>query len=629
VWQEHFQNAFDQAAIGMALVSLDGKWLRVNPALCRIVGYSPEELLVTDFQSITHRDDLAVDLSYVGQMVRGEIRSYEMENRYVHKGGHIVWVLLSVSLVYDQQSDPLFFFSQIQEITGRKRVEEALRQSERRFRDLVENTKYGIYHSTREGRFVDVNPALVRMLGYSSEEELLAVDLAADVYGNPEDRARVLELGQQTGRISEAEVEWKRKDGRPITVRISGRALYDQAGQLVGTEGIIENVTEWRETEKQLRQAQKMEAVGRLSGGIAHDFNNLLTVIKGYSDILSGLRDQCEPYRHSVEQIRKAADRAASLTRQLLAFSRMQVLQPKVLDLNEAVLEMEKMLARLIGEHIEFVFVPDKSLGRTKADPGQIEQVIVNLAVNARDAMPHGGKLIIETRNIFLDGDYVLRHPPALAGEYVMLSVSDTGHGMDAETQSHIFEPFFTTKEQGKGTGLGLATVYGIVKQSGGYIWVYSEPGLGAAFKIYLPRVCEAPEITRPIKSAVGVAGGTETLLLAEDQEDVRELMSDFLRKSGYTVLPATNGAEAMQIAERYDGPIHLLVTDVVMPKMGGRELAERLVGVRPQVKVLYLSGYSEYSAAPLDSKDWRDAFLQKPFAVEQLAGKIREVLAT
>ena len=626
-WEERFQHAFDQCAIGMSLVGLDGKWLRVNPALCRIVGYSAEEMLVTDFQSITHPDELAADLSYLSQLLDGEIRSYEMEKRYVHKEGHIVWILLSVSLVHDRFSNPTFFFAQIQDISARKRAEEALLQSESRFRSLVENTSYGVYHSTREGRFLEGNPALVSLLGYSSREELLGVNLNTDVYRNPEDRRQLLERSQEAGTVKGVELEWKRKDGKFITVRVSGRAVYDQAGQLIGTEGIVENITEWRETEKQLRQAQKMEAVGRLSGGIAHDFNNLLTVIKGHSDILSGLGEQCEPYRQSVEQIRKAADRAASLTRQLLAFSRMQVLQPKVFDLNTVVAEMEKMLARLIGEDIEFIFVPNKALGRTKADPGQIEQVIVNLAVKARDAMPHGGKLIIETQNVLLDGDYILRHRPMQAGEYVMLSVSDTGHGMDAETQSHIFEPFFTTKEQGKGTGLGLAMVYGIVKQSGGFVWVYSEPGLGATFKIYLPRVYEAAKTAAPTRMEVAAAGGTETLLLVEDEEDVRRLMSEFLRNNGYTVLQATNGAEALQIAERHDGAIDLLVTDVVMPKMGGWELAKRLVGSRPQVKVLYLSGYSEYFAAPVDSKSWSDAFLQKPFSMEQLAKKIREAL--
>ena len=368
--------------------------------------------------------------------------------------------------------------------------------------------------------------------------------------------------------------------------------------------------------------------MGRLAGGIAHDFNNLLTVIKGNGDILLGLVEQGGLQRRSVEQLRKAADRAASLTRQLLAFSRMQVLQPKVLDLNAVIEDLGKMLPRLISEDIELVFAPGKALGLVKADPGQIEQVILNLAVNARDAMPNGGKLVIETRNFTMGDEYSRRHPPASPGEYVMLAVNDTGHGMDLETQSHIFEPFFTTKEQGKGTGLGLATVYGIVKQSGGFIWVYSEPGLGTAFKIYLPRVDKPVELAEPTKNTDGAVHGTETILLAEDEDDLRELVGEFLRKNGYTVLETRNGIEALHVAEHHDGPIHLLMTDVVMPKMGGWKLAERLITVRPALKVVYLSGYSEYSAAPDDSSKWRASFVQKPFAMDALARKIREVLS-
>ncbi len=752
-WEAGFQNAFDQAAIGMALLGLDGRWLRVNPALCTIVGYSEQELLATDFQTVTHPEDLDADLSHVRQMLSQEIRSYQMEKRYLHKAGQVVWVSLSVSLVRGSDNKGLFFFSQIQhiterkraeealresekrvraildnspnliflkdvkgrylivnreferalsvsqeqikgrtddelfpptqaaafrandlevtnsgvamefeeialqedgphtsivqkfplfdagakiyaiggivtDITGRKRVEEALRRSEVRYRELLENTTYGVYHAARDGRFVDVNPALVSMLGYSSKEELMAVNLTTGVYHSPEDRAQLIEVSRETGRIRGAEIEWKRKDGKPIAVRINGRLLYDESGEFVGTEGIIENLTEWRELEKQFRQAQKMEAVGRLAGGIAHDFNNLLTVIKGNGDILSGLVEQGGVQGRSVKQLCRAADRAASLTRQLLAFSRMQVLQPKVLDLNAVVDDIGKMLPRLISEDIELVFVPGETLGLVKADPGQVEQVILNLAVNARDAMPNGGKLVIETRNFAMDDEYSRRHPPASPGEYVMLAVSDTGHGMDPETQIHIFEPFFTTKEQGKGTGLGLATVYGIVKQSGGFIWVYSEPGLGTAFKIYLPRVDEPVESAEPTKNADEAVHGTETILFAEDEDDLRELVGQFLRKNGYTVLEAKNGIEALQVAEHHDGQIHLLMTDVVMPKMGGWKLAERLITLRPALRVVYLSGYSEYSAAPDNSSKWRASFVQKPFAMDALARKIHEVLS-
>jgi len=751
-WQAGLQSSFDQAAIGMAFVGLDGHWLRINSALRQIVGYSEKDLLATNFQSITHPDDLAADLNYVRQMLRREIRSYQMEKRYFHKKGHALWVLLSVTLVCDADNNPLFFFSQVQDITERKRAEEALREiderfqaflnnspspifikdtegryvivnrrfetalrvrqedirgktdaevfapgqaaafrahdlqvlragasmefeevaqhedgphtsivckfplldaegtvyatggiatditqrklmeealrrSEARYRELLDNTAYGIYHCAPDGQLLEANPALASMLGYSSKEELLTLNLAKDIYRNPEDCARLIQLSRQSGRLREAEAVWRRKDGKPITVRINGRTLRDDRGELLGTEGIVENLTEWRELERQFRQAQKMEAVGRLAGGIAHDFNNLLTVISGHTEILSSLIEPDERPRRSVEQIGKAAGRAASLTRQLLAFSRMQILQPKVLDLNVVVAELSKMLPSLIGEDIGLIFAPEPKLGRVKADPGQIEQVIMNLAVNARDAMPQGGKLVIQTKNFVMDADYARTHPPAIPGQYAMLTVSDTGHGMDAETQSRIFEPFFTTKEQGKGTGLGLATVYGIVKQSGGFIWVYSEPGQGTRFEIYLPRVDEPIALAEPGNHGLANLAGSETLLLVEDQEDLRDLVGGFLRENGYTVLEARDGIEGLEVAEQHHGQIQLLVTDVVMPRMGGWELAERLVSLRPGLKVLYLSGYSEYSVAHHAAKYRPGTLLEKPFLMNMLAQKVREIL--
>ncbi len=697
-WQAGLQSSFDQAAIGMAFVGLDGHWLRINSALRQIVGYSEKDLLATNFQSITHPDDLAADLNYVRQMLRREIRSYQMEKRYFHKKGHALWVLLSVTLVCDADNNPLFFFSQVQDITERKRAEEALREiderfqaflnnspspifikdtegryvivnrrfetalrvrqedirgktdaevfapgqaaafrahdlqvlragasmefeevaqhedgphtsivckfplldaegtvyatggiatditqrklmeealrrSEARYRELLDNTAYGIYHCAPDGQLLEANPALASMLGYSSKEELLTLNLANDIYRNPEDCARLIQLSRQSGRLREAEAVWRRKDGKPITVRINGRTLRDDRGELLGTEGIVENLTEWRELERQFRQAQKMEAVGRLAGGIAHDFNNLLTVISGHTEILSSLIEPDERPHRSLEQIGKAASRAASLTRQLLAFSRMQILQPKVLDLNVVVAELSKMLPSLIGEDIGLIFAPEPKLGRVKAE------------------------------------------------------VSDTGQGMDAETQSRIFEPFFTTKEQGKGTGLGLATVYGIVKQSGGFIWVYSEPGQGTRFEIYLPRVDEPIALAEPGNHGLANLAGSETLLLVEDQEDLRDLVGGFLRENGYTVLEARDGIEGLEVAEQHHGQIQLLVTDVVMPRMGGWELAERLVSLRPGLKVLYLSGYSEYSVAHHAAKYRPGTLLEKPFLMNMLAQKVREIL--
>jgi two-component system cell cycle sensor histidine kinase/response regulator CckA len=383
-----------------------------------------------------------------------------------------------------------------------------------------------------------------------------------------------------------------------------------------------------RQSEKQLWQAQKMEAVGRLAGGVAHDFNNLLTVIKGYTELMFSDLKPSDPMRAEMEEVKKAADRAAALTRQLLAFSRRQVLAPKVVNLNYLVEDMNKLLQRLLGEDIELCIRIDKDLGSTKADPGQIEQVIMNLAVNARDAMPQGGKLTLETANVELDQTYSREHAAVKPGPYVMLAITDTGSGMDAETLSHIFEPFFTTKEQGKGTGLGLSTVYGIIKQSGGYVWAYSEPGIGTTFKIYLPRVDEMAERAEAhAQAAASDLGGTETILLVEDEEGVRALTRQILQRHGYTVLEAEHGQDALLLCQRYSGSIHLLLTDVVLAQMSGRELVEHLAPLRPQMKVLYMSGYSDEAIVQHGVLKPGTAFLQKPFTTESLMRKLREVL--
>jgi nitrogen-specific signal transduction histidine kinase/ActR/RegA family two-component response regulator len=389
---------------------------------------------------------------------------------------------------------------------------------------------------------------------------------------------------------------------------------------------IAEDVTERRALEEQLRQSQKMEAVGRLAGGVAHDFNNLLTVIRGYSELMLEEFADSDPLRDEVEEIKKAADRASGLTRQLLAFSRQQVLAPKVLDLNIVVGNMERLLKRLLGENIRLGSSLANELGRVKADPGQIEQVIMNLAVNAKDAMPRGGKLTIETANADLDETYTHEHVGAKPGKYVMLAVSDTGSGMSQDIRQRVFEPFFTTKEIGKGTGLGLSTVYGIVKQSEGYIWVYSEPGRGTSFKVYLPRVDEPADARPAPEPAKSRYRGTETILLVEDEDGVRALVKQVLSRNGYTVLEARHGGEALLHCERRAEEIHLLVTDVVLEQMSGTELSSRLAQLRPGMKVLYISGYTDDAIVHHGVKEGTH-FLQKPFTTEALARKIRQVL--
>lgn len=415
---------------------------------------------------------------------------------------------------------------------------------------------------------------------------------------------------------------------------VSSYALFNDSGKQWGAVFVVRDITERKQAqeekarlEEQLRLSQKLEAVGQLAGGIAHDFNNLLTAINGYSDMLLSDLSQDHPARHGLEQIQYAGERASSLTRQLLAFSRKQVLAPKVLILNTVVGSMEKLLRRLIGEDIALMIHPDANLGTVKADPGQLEQVLLNLAVNARDAMPSGGELTIETQNVELDEAFARTHAPTQAGWYVMLAVSDTGCGMDPDTQARIFEPFFTTKEQGKGTGLGLSTVYGIVKQSGGYVWVSSEPGQGAVFKIYLPRVAEPADSIPSDEAQPEALHGSEIILLVEDEVVVRNLARSVLELYGYTVLEAEHGKEALRIGQEHSGPIHLLLTDTVMPRMGGREVAKRLASVRPETKVLYMSGYTDKTIVQHGMLEPGTAFLQKPFTARVLARKVRETL--
>src|SRR5271155_3303689 len=509
--------------------------------------------------------------------------------------------------------------------------QEGLRRSEMNFRSLVTNAPYGICRCDSAGQLLDANPALLEMLGYSSLQELAGTHLGT-LYAETLQWFELADHLRSAASFNGLIVEWRRKDGTGTVVRVSGRAVSD-GGKGRTFELFAEDVTERRALEQQLRQSQKMEAVGRLAGGIAHDFNNLLMVISGYSEFLLDRLGPDPALRGPAQEIAGASQRASSLTRQLLAFSRKQMLAPKILDLNGVVTENLKMLTRVIGEDIDLVMVPAWALGAVRADAGQIEQVIMNLAVNARDAMPSGGRLTIETSNISLDEDYARLHAPLRPGDYVMLAISDTGFGMDSETQSHIFEPFFTTKGP-KGTGLGLSTVYGIVKQSGGYVWVYSEPGKGTSFKIYLPRVAERAESAQVVSPAATAftepaftERGTETILLAEDEANLRYLARQFLEKQGYKVIEAADGAVAVQIAVAHKGVIHLLLTDVIMPGMNGRELAQRITEIRPNTKVLYMSGYTENVIGHNGMLDAGVRLLQKPFTLRDLMSKVREVL--
>jgi|HubBroStandDraft_6_1064221.scaffolds.fasta_scaffold32924_2 two-component system cell cycle sensor histidine kinase/response regulator CckA len=509
-----------------------------------------------------------------------------------------------------------------------KRNEEALRRSEARYRSLVQSAVYGIYRSSLEGRFFDVNPALITMLGYDSAEEVVALDPRTDVFLDPSEQARVMGEFQRGARLDNVEVRWKRKDGSAITVRLSGRVVNSPEETAEVVEIIAEDITERRVLENQFRQAQKMEAVGRLAGGVAHDFNNLLMVISGYTEVLLEHTRKSNPMYPKIEAIHQATDRATTLTRQLLAFSRKQLLELKVVDLNIIVEDMERLLRPLIGENIELQTQLASDLGRTRADAGQIEQVIMNLVVNSKDAMPNGGKITIQSANAQLNHDDLRREYSYIQpGDYVVLSVTDTGQGMDKETQLRIFEPFFTTKEKGKGTGLGLSTVYGIIKQSGGYVLVESELKHGTTFRIYLPRVEDALEPAGAVGALSSQTRGSETVLLVEDEESVRQLVRETLESKGYKVLEADHGEAALQLAADHAAEIDILITDVVMPGMSGRELSARLSATCPHTKVLYLSGYTEDAIAHEGVLESGTAFLQKPFTLQVLSRKVREVL--
>lgn len=747
--EERFRGAFESAAIGMALVGQDGRWLKVNRSLCQITGYTEQELLGLTFQDITHPDDLEADLALVQQMLAGEIPFYHLEKRYFHKDGHIVWILLSVSLVRDGEGNPSYFIGQIQDITERKvaeeqlrrqqallqnvikhipcavfwkdrhsvflganelcarnlglqspaelvgktdydmhierkdadfyvqcdhqvmatgepllhveevqhradgsravlltskvplrdaagkiigtigiytditqrkQIEEALRTSEERYRLLFERNLAGVLMTApATGRILACNEAMARILGCASPEELLSHSMP-EFYFNIAEREALLAQFRNKSILTNHESCLRRLDGRPVWVIANLSLERGEEGTFL--HGTMIDITARKHIEEQLRQSQKMDAVGQLAAGVAHDFNNLLTIINGYSDLMLQSLPAEHAHREFLEPIKTAAERSAALTRKLLAFSRKQVVAPTVVDLNKIVAEMEKMLRRTLGEDIDLSTKLEPQLCLIKADPGQLEQLLLNLVVNARDAMPQGGKLTIETHNVVRSDRY------AQAGTcpYVLLDVSDTGCGMSEEVKTRIFEPFFTTKEVGKGTGLGLATVYAIVKQSQGQIDVLSEPGRGTRFHIFFPRH-EKPFIDTEVTVPPPAPMGTETVLLVEDDTNVRQLFSHTLQECGYTVLQASSGCDAISLCQTYQGPLDLLVTDVVMPGLGGRQLAEHLLPLFPRLKVLYLSGYTDDAVVRYGVLQEQVHFLQKPFPLPVLVQKVRSVL--
>jgi two-component system cell cycle sensor histidine kinase/response regulator CckA len=601
------------------------RFLAVNDAAVHNYGYSREEFLAMTIEDIRPQEDLPQLHAIVRPDQSVEARGLSTAGIWRHrrKDGTLLEADIT-SHTHVFAGRPARVVLAV-DVTARVEAERALRRSEARYRDLFENAGDLIAMVDVESRLTMVNEAFVRTLGYT-RDELIGRPLRELVPPEWHERleaARDRKIDDDVEGTT-YEHELVAKDGHRIQVEVASRVI-EVDGQPVGVEAICRDITERRQLEEQLRQAQRLEAIGRLAGGIAHDFNNLLTVISGYADAL--LEEGDPASRRELKEIAAAAERATILTRQLLAFSRRQVLQPRVLDLNEVVDGIMPMLTRLIGEDIDLVTALDPGLEHVLADPNQIEQVLLNLVLNARDAMPQGGKLTIATTNTELDESYVAEHPEARLGRHATLSVSDNGVGMDAGTVARVFEPFFTTKPVGTGTGLGLSTVYGIVKQSGGNTWIYSEPGRGSTFKVYLPAANEPLATVGRDRPEIATPTGSETILIVEDEDAVRTLAADMLRARGYTVHATGSAEEALRLAADGDEPIDLLLTDLVMPEMNGRDLAAKILETIPDVRVLFMSGYADEAVTRNGALEAGAAYLEKPFSGRDLARMVRDAL--
>jgi len=596
-----------------------------NPAAEALFGWTEAEVIGKPNPIIPNEVCPDVDGMHERLLSGETLRGIEVLRK--KKNGALIAISLSAAPIRDANRKVKGILGFLVDISELKRSEEALRQAEEKYRTIFENAVEGIYQTTPDGRYISANPAVARMLGFDSPEELISArqNIRTQEYVKPEMRAEFVKKLEEFGIVQNFEYEAYRKDGKVIWVSSNARIVRGADGRTLYFEGTIEDITHRRELEQQLQQMQKIEAVGRLAGGVAHDFNNILMAISSYAELLDKKLTNDTARRYAGEIV-KATDRGSSLTEGLLTFSRKQVVSPKVLDLNALIAEQIKMLQRLIPENIEVQFSAGDRIGRVKADPSQVQQVLMNLIINARDAMPNGGRLVIETGNAELDGADCPLASEAHAGKYVMVAVSDNGCGMSAEIKSQIFEPFFTTKEQGKGTGLGLSIVFGIVKQTGGQVFVHSEPDLGTTFKIYFPFV-EAEAHAQDAEERQQSIAGAETILLVEDEDGVRDSAAEYLRENGYTVLTAKGGPQALQAAEQYDQPIQLLLTDLIMPLMSGRELSERIVKIRPEIQIVFMSGYSNNLLSNQQILDPKHVLLQKPFRLAALGRRVRDVL--
>lgn len=611
--------------VPIAALDVKGHVTMWNPAAEAVFGWSEKEVIGKAVPIIPPEEAARAALLHE-RLLSGETLT-GIEVCRQSRDGSPITVSVSASPLWDENHKVKGTIGFLTDISEQKRAEVALRRAEEKYRSIFENAVEGIYQATPDGKYISSNPALARMLGFDSPEELIAMrnDITHQEYIDPELRAVFIRSIEELGVVQNFEYQARRKDGKPIWLSASAHAVRGTDGQILYFEGTVQDVTERRELEQQLRQMQKIDAIGRLAGGVAHDFNNILMAISSYAELL-GRKATEEATRRYVSEIAKATNRGSSLTQGLLTFSRKQVLSPEVLDLNALVVQQLDMLKRLIPENIELKFIPGDTIGNVKADPTQMEQVIMNLVINARDAMPNGGTVLIETDHVALDREADGEHNPVNSQDYVVLAVRDNGCGMTVETKSHLFEPFFTTKEQGKGTGLGLATVFGIVKQSMGDILVESEVGHGTTFKIFLPRAEGASQSIHR-EEPIDSVDGSETILLVEDEPAVRESAAEYLVDHGYTVLKAERGREALEIAERHKEPIHLLLTDLVMPQMSGRELSEKIVAIHPETCIVFMSGYSNNLLSTPQPLDPKHVLLQKPFQLQTLGQYIRRSL--
>ncbi len=625
--EDCYRRIVETTTEGVWLLDEQGLTSFVNGPMARLLGYGREEMLGRTAISFMAERTRALGEEKLARRRGGVAETYE--NLYCRKDGSEVWLLVKTNPIFDGQDCYTGALAMVTDVTERRRAEAAKNQ----LAAIVASAEVAIMSSDMHGRVTSWNRGAENLYGYTAQDMLGNSLSVLALNGEPDLTLSLIGRLELGGALDHVVVRRQRKDGQLVDVSLSLAAIHDDSGAVVGASAIGLDVTEacaaeerLRQAESQLRQAQKMEAIGSLAGGIAHDFNNLLSIILTYTKLLIEPLRPGDPMLADLARIDGAGERAARLTKQLLAFSRQQILEPQVLDLNEVVGGMEEMLGSLLGKQISLSLLGNQECGQTFADRGQVEQVLMSLIVNARDAMPNGGQVTIETQNVELDAAYAETNHGVKPGRYVMMAVSDTGVGMDAKTRARIFDPFFTTKEKGRGTGLGLSTVYGIVSQSQGHVGVSSEPQAGTTFKVYFPRT-ERQAAVLPANAAPTTLKGKETILVVEDEEGVRSSVRAILRRLGYRVLEASNGDEGLLVCEQYADSLHLLLTDVVMPGMNGRELAQRASKLRPETKVLFMSGYSENTIGRHGVLDPGVTYLSKPLTPDALARKVREVL--